>query len=198
MRYKVLLWLGVLLVVFFVAFAFYITYKPWTLVFNAPEYSNFSTFKTAAKSFKDVIAHFVPGITQVKIDFKSRSVLMNVVLPKPKGCASLKGIDYVVTGSTLMESKYYSKDALNNCVQVDAWDNEHERIIATMQNNGIVPVSVRYVEGIYEVKGKRQCGMGTIKVTLQNLDKVKLIMKYWPDCHYTEYRLLYDTGAVLK
>jgi len=30
------------------------------------------------------------------------------------------------------------------------------------------------------------------------LDKLDVIKEFWTDCQYHEYRLLYDSGAVLK
>jgi len=48
------------------------------------------------------------------------------------------------------------------------------------------------------VEKQRQCGKGVIKLTMANLDKLGVIKEFWADCQYHEYRLLYDSGAVLK
>jgi hypothetical protein len=191
-------WVGVVLLVLFVGLAFFISFKPWKLTITAPSYSMFPNSRVLEKNFSEIVPYYIHGITKVKIDIKDREVSMNIVLPKPDGCIILNGETFVLTGSSTFSSKYYDKSVLSGCIKVDSWDKEHLSVMKTMLANGILPVSIIYDNGIYEVEAMRKCGLGLIKVTTDNLDKVSKITKYWPDCRYKEYRLLYDTGAVLR
>jgi len=46
---------GIIMLVAFVGFAYFVTYKPWTFVFNVPEYSKYEKSWSDQKSLKEIV-----------------------------------------------------------------------------------------------------------------------------------------------
>ncbi|HOK24633.1 MAG TPA: hypothetical protein PLX47_04140, partial [Coprothermobacter proteolyticus] len=116
----------------------------------------------------------------------------------PEGCVVVNGDTLVVVGAKTIEGDLYSAKVLKGCVTVDTWDESRRKVTNALKAQGITPIAIKFSDGFFEVTGKRQCGNGVIKVTMENLDKLGFIKQFWGDCQYHEYRLLYDSGAVLK
>lgn len=189
---------GIILLVAFVGIAYFATYKPWIFVFDVPEYSKYEKPLSAEKSLKEIVSFYVPGMTSVNLDLAKRQINMRLDLPRPEGCVVINGTTLVVVGTKTVETDLYSAKVLTECVTVDKWDENRMKVIRALEAQGIKPVAIKFSDGFFEVVGKRQCGKGVIKLTMANLDKLDVIKEFWTDCQYHEYRLLYDSGAVLK
>ncbi|HAR39946.1 MAG TPA: hypothetical protein DCR68_01015 [Coprothermobacter sp.] len=197
MRYSMVV-AGIILLVVFVGSAYFVTYKPWMFVFNVPEYSNYEKSWSGQKNLKEIVGFYVPGMSTVQFDLRKRQISMNLVLTKPEGCVVVNGDTLVFVGAKTIEGDLYSAKVLKECVTVDAWDESRMKVTNALKAQGITPIAIKFSDGFFEVTGKRQCGNGVIKVTVENLDKLGFIKDFWGDCQYHEYRLLYDSGAVLK
>lgn len=189
---------GTILLVAFIGIAYFATYKPWSFVFNVPEYSKYEKSWSGQKTLKEIVSFYVPGMTSVKLDLAKRQINMRLDLPRPEGCVVMNGTTLAVVGAKTVETDLYAAKVLRECVTVDKWDENRMKVIKALESQGIKPVAIKFSDGFFEVVGMRQCGKGVIKLTMANLDKLGVIKEFWTDCQYHEYRLLYDSGAVLK
>jgi len=64
---------GIIILVAFVGFAYFVTYKPWTFVFNVPEYSKYEKSWSDQKSLKEIVGFYVPGMSTVQFDFTQKT-----------------------------------------------------------------------------------------------------------------------------
>ncbi|NPV88594.1 hypothetical protein HPY42_03615 [Coprothermobacteraceae bacterium] len=196
MRYRLLIGVATLLAL--IGLSYYVTYKPWNLWVQSPPYGWLGLNWHKQVSFSEATALYAAGFTQVRFDLRTRSLLFNIDLPKPLACIELKGVSRVVTDQGLLASDLYAQSICVDRIRVNQWNEETRHLVERLLALGYDVDRVECSRGIYVVTGRRDCGPGTIKVIGSNIDRLEQIKPYWNDCTYKEYRLLYDSGAVLR